>query len=78
MEAEDDRVEEGGQAEMEGMEGQEEYASEQQSAVSGGAEAEDDIFKNNHDLIGVNGILRAQKAEINKIKVSVELLEYFC
>ena len=49
MEAEDDRVE-GSQAEE--MEGQEEYASEAHSA-SQGAEAEYDIFKNNHDLIGV-------------------------
>ena len=35
-----------------------------------GSAADDDIFKNNHDLIGVQGILREQKAEINKIKVS--------
>ena len=68
MEAEDERVE-GSQA-AEEMEGQEEYASEAQSVSQGGAEAEDDVLKNNHDLIGVQGILRAQKAEINKIKVS--------
>ena len=33
--------------------------------------ADDDIFKNNHDLIGVQGILRAQKNEIEKKKVSL-------
>ena len=32
---------------------------------------DDDIFKNNHDLIGVKGILRAQKNEIEKKKVSL-------
>ena len=41
-----------------------------------GSAAEDDIFKNNHDLIGVQGILREQKAEINKIKVSVNLCSF--
>ena len=33
--------------------------------------ADDDIFRNNHDLIGVKGILRAQKNEIEKKKVSM-------
>ena len=28
-----------------------------------------DIFKNNHDLIGVEGIIEAQKHEIDKKKV---------
>ena len=32
---------------------------------------DDDIFKNNHDLIGVEGILRAQKNEVDKKKVSI-------
>ena len=31
---------------------------------------DDDFYKNNHDLIGVEGILRAQKNEIEKKKVS--------
>ena len=39
--------------------------------------AEDDIFKNNHDLIGVQGILRAQKNEIEKKKVSNDNVTYF-
>jgi len=30
---------------------------------------QEDIFKNNHDLLGVNGIIEAQKHEINKKKV---------
>lgn len=29
----------------------------------------EDIFKNNHDLIGIDGIIEAQKHEINKKKV---------
>jgi hypothetical protein len=28
-----------------------------------------DIFKNNHDLIGVKGIIEAQKMEVEKKKV---------
>lgn len=28
-----------------------------------------DVFQNNHDLIGVDGIIRAQKNEIEKKKV---------
>lgn len=31
---------------------------------------ESDIYRNNHDLIGVEGIIRAQKNEIEKKKVS--------
>ena len=53
----------GSQAEGEG-EGEEYDGEMDDSAV------EDDIFKNNHDLIGVRGILRAQKTEIDKKKVS--------
>lgn len=30
---------------------------------------EDETYKNNHDLIGVEGIIRAQKNEIEKKKV---------
>ena len=33
----------------------------------------DDIFKNNHDLIGVQGILRAQKNEIEKKKLELRM-----
>ena len=32
-------------------------------------EEEEEDFENNHDLIGVNGIIRAQKNEIDKKKV---------
>jgi hypothetical protein len=31
---------------------------------------EEDLYINNHDLIGVDGIIRAQKNEIEKKKVS--------
>jgi hypothetical protein len=31
---------------------------------------EEELYKNNHDLIGVEGIIRAQKNEIEKKKVS--------
>ena len=50
----------------EGMEG--EYGD----AVDESAEG-DDIFKNNHDLIGVQGILRAQKNEIEKKKLELRM-----
>ena len=30
-----------------------------------------DIFKNNHDIIGVEGIIRSQKNEIEKKKVTL-------
>ena len=33
----------------------------------------DNIFKNNHDLIGVQGILRAQKNEIEKKKLELRM-----
>ena len=33
---------------------------------------EDEVYLNNHDLIGVEGIIRAQKNEIEKKKVRVE------
>ena len=33
-----------------------------------------DIFKNNHDLIGVEGIIEEQKHEIDKKKVSLYFL----
>lgn len=33
-------------------------------------EEEDDAYLNNHDLIGIEGIIRAQKNEIEKKKVS--------
>ena len=34
---------------------------------------ESDIYKNNHDLIGVEGIIRAQKNEIEKKKVNLQV-----
>ena len=37
-----------------------------------------DMFVNNHDLIGVEGIIRAQKTEIEKKKVgNISFLKYF-
>ena len=57
--------------------------SEQEQAAESGMDenldemeesaAEDDIFKNNHDLIGVQGILRAQKNEIEKKKLELRM-----
>ena len=49
------------EGDIEGEYGQEEMAGEQ----SRGGE----LFTNNHDLIGVEGIIRAQKNEIEKKKV---------
>ena len=43
------------------------YGNESQSAN------EDDIFKNNHDLIGIQGILKAQKDEIEKKKLELRM-----
>lgn len=37
-------------------------------------EEEEDDFINNHDLIGVDGIIEEQKNEINKKKVSIATL----
>lgn len=34
---------------------------------------ESDIFRNNHDLIGIEGIIRAQKNEIEKKKVTIRV-----
>ena len=48
-------------------EGMEDEMDEDQSAQ------EDDIFKNNHDLIGVEGILQAQKNEIEKKKLELRM-----
>ena len=50
-------------SQVEGSNADQEYGDVDDSAM------EDDIFKNNHDLIGVQGILRAQKNEIEKKKV---------
>ena len=50
-----------------GEEGEEEVEQQEDSA------AEDDIFKNNHDLIGIQGILRAQKNEIEKKKLELRM-----
>ena len=49
----------------------------QESAADDYGEAEsamqDDIFRNNHDLIGVDGILKAQKNEIEKKKLELRM-----
>jgi hypothetical protein len=37
--------------------------------TEGGAPNGEEVFQNNHDLIGVEGIIRAQKNEIDKKKV---------
>ena len=54
-----------GEQEAEGM------GSENQ--MEGESAQEDDIFKNNHDLIGIQGILRAQKNEIEKKKLELRM-----
>ena len=56
--------EEGMESQVQGEEGEEEYGEEDSAQ-------DDDIFKNNHDLIGVEGILRAQKNEIDKKKLEL-------
>ena len=38
----------------------------------------DGNFVNNHDLIGVQGIIAAQKNEIEKKKVSLSTLYFYC
>ena len=45
-------------------------ASNRESNLEEEEEEEEDDFLNNHDLIGVQGIIRAQKNEIDKKKVS--------
>ena len=57
------------------MEGEGEGEGEDYDGEMDDSAAEDDIFKNNHDLIGVQGILRAQKNEIEKKKVSFHILK---
>ena len=69
MENEDDQEQQMGESEMEPgsqVAGSQEDGFEEQEDSA----ADDDIFKNNQDLIGVQGILRAQKNEIEKKKVS--------
>ena len=39
----------------------------------GDSASQDDIFKNNHDLIGVQGILKAQRDEIEKKKLELRM-----
>ena len=55
---------------------EEEKQNEEEDQVEGEEEEEEeeDEFLNNHDLIGVNGIIRAQKNEIDKKKVSVSVM----
>ena len=48
-------------------------ASQMESNQEEEEEEEEEDFENNHDLIGVNGIIRAQKNEIDKKKVSLNL-----
>ena len=46
--------------------------SQAQSGQEEEEEEEEDDFLNNHDLIGVQGIIKAQKNEIDKKKVRSE------
>ena len=46
-------------------------ASQMESNQEEEEEEEEEDFENNHDLIGVQGIIRAQKNEIDKKKVSL-------
>ena len=54
---------------------EEEEQAEDQEHVECEEEEEDeeDEFLNNHDLIGVNGIIRAQKNEIDKKKLELRM-----
>lgn len=47
-----------------------EAGTEQEYGEEKDQEEEEELYKNNHDLIGVEGIIRAQKNEIEKKKVS--------
>ena len=68
-----------GEQHMEGSEmgdgGHEQSEGQMGSAdhMDGQSAQEDDIFKNNHDLIGIQGILRAQKNEIEKKKLELRM-----
>ena len=53
---------------MDDMADEGEYGDQVEDSAEG-----DDIFKNNHDLIGVQGILRAQKNEIEKKKLELRM-----
>ena len=66
------------QTQSQQMEGSQVEGSQMQdSAIDEYGEAEsalqDDIFRNNHDLIGVEGILKAQKNEIEKKKLELRM-----
>ena len=68
MEAENEnQQQEEQQVEEQNARSQEESLQEGENSQS---QAEEDMYANNHDLIGVNGIIRAQKNEIEKKKVS--------
>ena len=43
--------------------------SASQSGAGEGEEESEEVMVNNHDLIGVEGIIRAQKTEIEKKKL---------
>ena len=45
---------------------------EENNSVTSDHQIPTDIFKNNHDLIGVSGIIEAQKYEIEKKKVRIQ------
>ena len=56
-----------------------EGASEMEEGYGNENDGDDDIFRNNHDLIGVQGILQAQKTEIEqkKLELRMENERYF-
>ena len=47
--------------------------SQGQSQIDNEGEEEEEVYKNNHDLIGVEGIIRAQKNEIEKKKLELRI-----
>ena len=53
--------------------GDEEENEDESGQEVGESAEEDDIFKNNHDLIGVQGILKAQRDEIEKKKLELRI-----
>lgn len=65
---EQDPVNEAG-TEGEANDAEEGYGEEKEDGAEQ-EEEEEELYKNNHDLIGVDGIIRAQKNEIEKKKVS--------
>jgi hypothetical protein len=47
--------------------------NDQQAEDYGDEDLEDEVYLNNHDLIGIDGIIRAQKNEIEKKKLELRI-----